>query len=327
MIDSSSALVIGGRGFVGRHLVAALARAGYGVTSIDTAAVTDRATGARELVLDTRDTAAVVALAKDSGITTVFDLASHTNVGLGKSAYQRNVELTVSMLDVVDNCEIPRYVFFSTQFVFRRPGQLPRGEDDFFPVDYYGASKVESELTIRSRLSRDRYLILRPTYVWGPGLLRFRDGLLYRLAKGQLLISSDPSVVRYYGYVKTVAAQAIALSQRAFSERENVYYLSDDAIRLTTFCEALRAALGRGNAIEIPGAVIRVLGVIGSGLAAVGLPTPINAMQARELTTNFPVPIAHTLEFTGQQTDLAVAAAETVAWARSDSEWLGRIGI
>jgi nucleoside-diphosphate-sugar epimerase len=230
------------------------------------------------------------------------------------------------MLAAIEAGSVRRYIFFSTQFVFRRPGVAPRGEDDYAPAEPYGASKVECERLIRRTLDRDRYLILRPTYVWGPGLTRFRDGLLYRVAKGQMLIGSDPRIARYYGYVKTVAAQAAAFARLELGDvAERVFYLTDDAVPLRTFCAALSAALGRGGVVEVATPVIRALGWVGAALESLGLRAPINAMQARELTTSFPVPAGRTLELTGERTDLAAAAAETVAWARSDPAWLARV--
>jgi nucleoside-diphosphate-sugar epimerase len=320
-------LVTGGRGFIGRHLVSALAHAGYEVTSLDIAPPGGAKTGSvREVLLDTRDTAAVQALAQKSDFETVFDLASYTDVGQPKEAYRRNLDSTLSMIGIVKRCNIAKYIFVSTQFVFRRPGILPKGEDDFFPVDNYGASKAESETAIRAGLTRERFLILRPTYVWGPGLDRFKYGLLYRLAKGQLLVSRSPASVRYYGYVKTVAAQTIAISRLDFNQlTDRVYYLSDEAVTVRSFCKPLLDALGQGRTIAVPAPLIRILGLAGSGLATMGLSSPINTMQARELTTNFPVPIARTIELTGAVTDLPAAAAETVAWARSDPDWLARI--
>lgn len=330
MTDRPNVLVTGGRGFIGTHLVAALAEAGFAVTSVDLTAPEERAAATgdapRELVLDLRDADALHALVSEARFDAVLDLASLTTVGLPDAAYERNVEAVRSVLGAVEAADVPKYVFFSTQFVFRRPGVEPHAEDDYAPIEPYGASKARCEAEIRRRLDRGRYLILRPTYVWGPGLPRFRDGLLYRLARRQLLISADPRAARYYGYVRTVAAQAIAFARMDLAALDRrVYYLTDEAVPLRAFCAALVGALGQGGAIEVPPALIRALGWAGSALESVGMRAPINAMQARELTARFPVPAAATLAATGERTDLAAAAAETVAWARSDPRWTARI--
>jgi hypothetical protein len=56
-----------------------------------------------------------------------------------------------------------------------------------------------------------------------------------------------------------------------------------------------------------------------------GISPPITSVQARELTTSFPVPIQRTLDIVRDRTDLRVAAEDTVAWAKSDPVWLARI--
>jgi nucleoside-diphosphate-sugar epimerase len=165
----TNVLVTGGRGFIGRHLVAALVRAGYSVTSVDTAPASPGHEHARELVVDVRDRAALGGVTSSGAFAIVFDLASHTEIGLPRPAYERNVEATTSMLAAVEAAAIPRYVFFSTQFVFRRPDVAPAREDEYAPVDPYGASKVESEVRIRRALAPDRYLILRPPMCGVPG--------------------------------------------------------------------------------------------------------------------------------------------------------------
>jgi nucleoside-diphosphate-sugar epimerase len=223
---------------------------------------------------------------------------------------------------------VPKYIYYSTQFVFRKPGALPVSVNDYAPADAYGESKVKAEELIRKLLPSSRYLILRPTYIWGPGLPRFRDGLLYRLLKGHLIIPNDPAIKRYYGYVETIAAQTLAFSRLSFEDLpQNVYYISDEAICPRALCSYLAFALGRGKAWPAPASVIRLLGTIGTLNSKIGLPAPINSLQARELTTNFPVPVGPTLSLTECVTDLAYAAAKTVAWAiQTDERFRSAIG-
>lgn len=316
--SNTRVLVTGGRGFIGQHLVRELVRSGHSVISVDLVPAPATASDTvEEVVADVRDTPLLKALLERASPAAIYDLASRTEVGLPESAYQGNIDATRSLMRVVRDLADTKYIFFSTQFVFRSPGRLPGSETEFEPVDSYGAAKAESERIIRSELGPGRFLILRPTYVWGPGLLRFRDGLLDRLGRGQLLISSDPQYRRYYGYVTTVARQAIEFARHDFARLPgSVFYLSDRAVDMRSFCDALIAALGRGRALAAPPAVIRFLGAMGELAARLGLPAPINAVQARELTTSYPVPVEPTIALTGVETDLAQAAYETVAWAR-----------
>ena len=322
-LASNRVMVTGGRGFIGTHLVDLLVRNGLTVFSVDTKPkIASGAEGVVDVVGDLRDKHLMKDLFSNAKFDCVFDLASLTEGGLHSFAYRRNIEQTECIIEHCLRYNVHKYLFYSTQFVFRNADVIPCGDDDYAPTDAYGESKVKCEQIIKQRLPKDGFLILRPTYVWGPGLERFRDGLLYRLLKGQLIISNNPDLKRYYGYVETVAAQTLALSRLSFTELpKKVYYISDDAIRLSEFCNQLLVALGRGRAWPAPAVLIRLMGDVGALMSKFGLRAPITPLQARELTTNFPVPVDPTLQLTRCVTDLPAAAAKTVAWAGTDKRF------
>jgi nucleoside-diphosphate-sugar epimerase len=321
-------LVTGGRGFIGLHLVEMLARNHIFVVSVDTrATLGETADGVVQIAGDLRDRR----LMRDcfaGGCDCVFDLAAVADIRLGAAEYQRNIEQTKAMVEYCLEFSIKQYIFYSTQFVFRRPGVLPISDTDYEPSDAYGESKAKSEIFITKSLPADRFLILRPTYIWGPGLDRFRDGLLYRLLRAQLIICDDRTLKRYYGYVETIAAQTLAFVRLSFADLpRKVYYISDDGISVAEFCRHLVSALGRGKAWPAPAELIRVLGAAGALLDRAGIQAPINPVRARELTTNFPIPIEPTLRLTQCTTDLPSAAAKTVAWAaRTDRRFTSAVG-
>jgi UDP-glucose 4-epimerase len=322
-------MVTGGRGFIGTHLVELLANNNLTVVSIDIKNRTGKpAPGVVDVIGDLRDHTLMRDVFAGRRFDCIFDLASLTTMSLSTSSYRSNVEQTQAMVGYCLKYDIRKYIYYSTQFVYRKRDCFPKTDDDYAPVDAYGESKVKSEELVKASLPRDKFLVLRPTYIWGPGLERFRDGLLYRLLKAQLIISSDPNMKRYYGYVETVAAQTLAFSRIPVTDLpRRVYYVSDEAIGLGELCKYLVSALGRGKAWSAPASLIHLLGAIGELNSKLGLPAPISSLQARELTFNFPVPIEPTLTLTGCATDLPSAAAKTVAWAvRTDKRFQSAIG-
>ena len=260
-------------------------------------------------------------------ILAVFDLASIAAVNLSAREYSANMEMTRSMVECILRFNVGTYVFYSTQLVFRKEGALPAGDQDYYPIEAYGESKIQSEQLIRQTLPRDRWLILRPTYVWGEGNQRFRDGFLYRLARGQLMLPATPGLRRYYGYVGTVCEQTVKFATHPFSELPSrTFYLSDKPISMREFCEHLTLALGQGGVRTVPAALLRSLGRIGEIADAFGVPFPISKLQADEMTRHYPVPIEATLALTGASTDYGRATAAVVAWALADPEFGRRIG-
>jgi hypothetical protein len=70
------------------------------------------------------------------------------------------------------------------------------------------------------------------------------------------------------------------------------------------------------------GRLIRLLGAVGSAMKVIGLPSPINTMEACGLTTNFLIPIEPTIALTGGTTDYGYEAARTVACAKQHPGFL-----
>ena len=326
-------LVTGGRGFIGRHLVRQLLlSANTTVVSIDQAPITSvsRQLNNRhiEIELDVRDRPRLREVFSKFNIECVFDLASVTDVGLTVAEYRPNVEITEALIECVLAFNIRKYIFYSTQFVFRKENALPNGEEDYFPIEAYGESKIKSETLIRSALDSKQRLIVRPTYVWGPGHTRFRDGFLYRVARGHFMVPMTDSVKRYYGYVDTICKQTVQLSEFEFKDLpQNTFYISDAPVSLQWFCEQFISALRCGRVWRVPSTVIRSLGAIGDFANKLHLSFPINKLQADEMTKNYPIPLDQTLAITQTATDYRLASEAVVAWALSDPEFARRIRI
>lgn len=142
----NSILVTGGRGFIGRHLVQVLLGSrSETIVSVDVAPVGPRKHHKDNLVeveLDVRDTQGLREIFQQFDIQLIFDLAYIAEVGLPKKEYEQNIELTLSMTQLVLEFNVPKYVFFSSQFVFRKEGVQPRDDQDYFPIDAYGEVKI-----------------------------------------------------------------------------------------------------------------------------------------------------------------------------------------
>lgn len=313
-------LVTGGRGFIGSYLVKKLVREGLKVVSLDLVPAWDENEPLlTEVEVDLRDTGELRKVFEAYTFDCIYDLASFTEVGLSYGSYRRNVDATESIISVLADYPDCKYIFYSTQFVHRRPGLLPATDEEYHPIEPYGASKVESEKVIRSRLPLSQFLILRPTYIWGAGLERFKAGLIKNLLKRRMLISSDPKLRRSYGYVETVAEQTFKFSCLCFADLPHkVYYITDAPIAMKDFCDELLKALNGGAYRQVPTPVLRLMGAAGELMSRLGLPAPIRAVQARELTTDFPVPYERTLDITKSVTDYQTAMRDVAIWAKAD---------
>ena len=141
----------------------------------------------------------------------------------------------------------------------------------------------------------------------------------FPVGQGAVLDTGRPLHPPLLRYVGTVVKQAAALAEMPPGElAHSVYYVSDDAIHLSELCDALARAMESRKAIEVHPALIRTLGLAGDMLERMGMRAPISSLQARELTTNYPIPLDRTLHLVGERVKLDEAARETAKWAMED---------
>jgi UDP-glucose 4-epimerase len=177
------ALVTGGAGFIGSHLVDALVARGDDVTVVD-----DLSSGREQNLVgaldagatleraDVRDTAALAAIVGDARPETIFHLAAQVDVRLsladpGHDA-RTNVEGTINVLEAARAAGSGRVVFSSTGgAIYGETDLLPTPESVApLPMAAYGQSKycAERYLGLYERLYGMSTIALRFGNVYGP---------------------------------------------------------------------------------------------------------------------------------------------------------------
>jgi UDP-glucose 4-epimerase len=171
-------IVTGGAGFLGQHLIGALAPSDA-IVAIDNLhrvcpgnRVLHR--GNVELIGgDVRDSELLTRVFR--GASAVFHLAAKANVMLAAAdpeyTYSTNVTGTRKVLAAAAACGVRRVVFTSSREVYGDPDLLPVSEDArLSPKNAYGASKAAAEMYCR-QYSADglQVAVVRLTNVYGPG--------------------------------------------------------------------------------------------------------------------------------------------------------------
>ena len=182
MIDTGrSVLVTGGAGFIGSHLVDALASRGDRVRVLDNLSVGNRANlqqhergGRVELhVADVLADGERIAQLLE-GVDVVFHLATQC-VRLSlfdpETVHKVNTEGALRMLMAAVAARVPRFVYVSSSEAFGSAQTVPMSEDHpFDPTTIYGASKLAGELytTAFHRTHGLDTTIVRPFNTYGP---------------------------------------------------------------------------------------------------------------------------------------------------------------
>lgn len=150
-------LVTGGAGYIGSHMVYALADAGEEVVVLDnltTGFWWAIAPQAKLVEGDIGDEALVAELAKDHKFDAIIHFAGSIvvpeSVADPLSYYLNNTVKTRSLIAAAVKAGIPRFVFSSTAAVYGNPERVPVEENAVLaPISPYGSSKLMSEWMLR----------------------------------------------------------------------------------------------------------------------------------------------------------------------------------
>lgn len=155
------AIVTGGAGFIGSHLVDSLVKSGEEVTVIDNLSTGNygnirghvAAGSVRFIRADLLDTGWEESF---SGADRVYHLAADPDVrasaGSPAQVFRENVTASERVLEAMRSCEVPELAFTSTSTVYGEAGVIPTPEDyaPMEPISVYGGTKLACEAMISS---------------------------------------------------------------------------------------------------------------------------------------------------------------------------------
>jgi UDP-glucose 4-epimerase len=249
-VKKKFALVTGGAGFIGSHLVDRLLDEGWHVRVID-----NFSTGKRENLTRHKDNPDLEEVKGDlksfedclkavESVEVVFHFAANPEVRVStthpRNHFDENVVATFNLLEAIrQNKDVKRLVFASSSGVYGEPDTIPVGESaPIKPVSVYGATKAACENLIHaySKLYGVRAVILRYANVVGP---RMRHGVVYdfilklRKNSGVLEILGDGKQIRSYLYVTDSVEATLTALNRAKRDFEVYNVGNDDWLTVT----------------------------------------------------------------------------------------------
>jgi UDP-glucose 4-epimerase len=261
------ALVTGGAGFIGSHLVDALLERGDEVEVLDDLSTGRRENlsgaleaGARLVEADVSDDTSVAGTIESRPPDVIFHLAGQIDVRVSVSDpfldARVNVGGTINVLDAARQAGTRRVVFASTGGAIYGDVPHPVEEDHpRAPVSPYGTAKLAGEEYVLTwnRLYATQHVIVRYGNVYGPrqdphGEAGVVAIFLQKVARGEVpTIFGDGSQVRDYVYVRDVARATLA----AVDAEPDVFNVgSGSGSSLLELVEKMRDAVGRPFPVE-----------------------------------------------------------------------------
>lgn len=185
------ALVTGGRGFVGRSVVAALRASGIAVTVVDQEPFESTDPEISSVVGDLGDPD-VRDAALTGDVTGVVHLAAVTSVLRSREnpvgTYQANVEVTQHLLELARQRGVGRFLMASTNAVVGNVGFTTITENTpLRPLTPYGATKAACEMLLSGYAGAYGMATcaLRFTNIYGPGM-EHKDSFVPRIMRAAL---------------------------------------------------------------------------------------------------------------------------------------------
>jgi len=316
-------LVTGGAGYIGSHMVLALAEAGESVVVVDnlsTGFSTSLPEGVPLFIGDAADENLVEGVIAAHGVESIVHFAGSVVVPESMRhplAYYRNNTMTTrSLLSTAVKCGVNRFVFSSTAAVYGNPDRMPVTEDaPTRPLSPYGSSKLMTEIMLHDTAAAHdiNYVVLRYFNVAGADPLA-RTGLATMGATHLLKVAVEAATgqrakIDVYGtdYPTpdgSCVRDFIHVSDLAQAHRAALSYLRNGGASTTLNC-----GYGRGySVLETIEAVRRVSGRNFAVQYAPRRPGDIMTMIADTSR------IASTLDWTPQHADLETIAAHALAW-------------
>jgi len=167
------ALVTGGAGFIGSHLVTKLIDDGYSVTAVDRRASWENLQGAGRFIQGMFDVRNIEQTRQAmNGVDVVFHLAA--DISVEKSirtplgTYENNVFGTAIALLCASAAGVRRFVNVSSSAVYGDARGILAEGTRIAPISPYGASKAAAELLCKDFTGNTEVTTVRPFNVYGP---------------------------------------------------------------------------------------------------------------------------------------------------------------
>ncbi len=266
------ALITGGTGFIGSHLVETLSRRGWELRIIAKDRMFGDDIGSSIVYADLRDCEALAPILRD--VDVVFHLAGLTRARRNRDYYLSNHLMTRDLLQacMLHGSSISRFVYVSSLTAVgpRCCAEEIRESCDYHPVSHYGRSKMLAEIEVMNASAHLPVSIVRPSAVYGP-----RDRDLFRYFKMirsgiELLLGSGSHLLNLV-HVEDLVDGIIRAAIHPAAVNETFFIGSAGNYRTDEICTTIARSMNKRPVVfHLPEALIYLTGFLGECAGRIG---------------------------------------------------------
>ena len=317
-MTSKRAIVTGGSGFIGEHLIRKLLSENFDVLNLDIKKPSDSSMHKYWKNLSILESQKMQSIVVDFDPNYIIHLAAVTTQNTKDLAsFEVNIQGTLNVIESANTCtNLSKFIFASTQHVHIPGWFLDKNGLNGSPYGFYGESKLIGERMLTKRGKKLSWTIIRPTLIWGPGHPTLIHGLWKQILNGRYLHPKNDNVVKSYGYVANTVWQIhqLLMVDVAATDRKT-FYLGDENLQQKVWVDLLSQELIGSKVREVPRFLLLWLSKIGQLFSVFGLDFPMYPSRYHNLVTSNPAPLDETIQVVGTPpTDLATAVTETTRW-------------
>ncbi|MDQ3458147.1 MAG: NAD(P)-dependent oxidoreductase [Deinococcota bacterium] len=314
-------LVTGSSGFIGSHLLERLLAEGHTALGLDHKPPVNPAHEAHVERCDLLERAGLTYLVSAFAPEAVIHLAARTDLDekVNIGGYAANTVGVENLLAAIRETPAVRRALFTSSQLVCGVGYLPRHDQDYAPSTLYGESKVLTEKLVRGSDGAGReWCLLRPTTVWGPGMLPHYQKFLGMIQRGGYFHVGRRPLYKSYGYVGNIVYQyQRMLAAPAEEIQRRVFYLADyEPLSLRAWADAFQREFGAKPIKTYPETLVRAAARMGDAINALGYSSfPFNSFRLNNVLTEYTFDLSDTEAVCGPLPHtVSEGVKETAAW-------------
>jgi nucleoside-diphosphate-sugar epimerase len=254
---SAKFLVTGASGFIGTSLVRHLVSLGCNVYGVDTRPSSNQSSNYIHIQRDILGINASDLFSITGEVNFVIHLAARTDLnGSNLLAYDVNLSGLILMCEYAKMNPSVSFLFASTQLV-NGLGDTPSSYLDYSPDSFYGLSKVLGETIVSSFFNTSanvRWIIFRPTTVWGPGMSLHYRNFLSLLCKRRYFHIGLKACLKSFSYIENASSQIIDLAVNVDRYKSSsIHYLCDEEpVNIVSWANDLAVSMNAKRPLFVP---------------------------------------------------------------------------